>query len=231
MDEMNPTRQHADLRPLVDHKKLSLNEWLKIVLTPEEDRVVRTQVCCFPTDQLLHEFLLNVDIISDVECRHLLRSLLVGAGTYGFDRHNFRSATNGNIESFSETEYFRRLITGQKAWEGIHWILDLLPSSPTKALDVIDTFLLCFCQHLSDGFLNGLSDAQAIVKAKYIKRDHQPSVLLDLTPREFEFLAFELFSAMGYEFSTLEALGMAVLMSEHPSTKLVSARRYSYSAS
>ncbi|SFU30988.1 restriction system protein [Polaromonas sp. YR568] len=184
-------------KPLIDHTKLSLREWLKIVLTPEEDRKVLTQVCCFPTDELLREFLLNVDLVSDIECRHLLRSLLIGGGTYGFDHRNLPF----HIENLplEKSEYLRRLITGERAWEGIHWILDLLPDNPRKALAVMEIFSSNFFNQLSDGFLNGLNDAASIIKTRYIKRDHEPDVLLELKPLEFEFLAYELFRAMGYE--------------------------------
>lgn len=182
-------------KPYVNHTELSLSEWLKIVLTPEEEREVFTQVCCFPIDQLLREFLLNVDMISDTECRNLIRSLLIGSGTYGFDHHNFETCS----WPFQKKEYFKRLITREHAWEGIHWVLDLLPNSPKKALEVISLFSGIYCQYLSDGFLNGFSDASAVIKARYIKRTHEPSVLLDLTPLEFEFLAYELYQAMGYQ--------------------------------
>ncbi|MGJ7583318.1 hypothetical protein ACSFA3_24465, partial [Variovorax sp. RHLX14] len=181
MADTDQRETRTDPRPVIDHTKLSLDEWLKIVLTPEEDRTIRTQVCCFPTDELLREFLLNVDVVSEVECRHLLRSLLLGSGTYGFDYRNFKFLlAEGGASLLGESEYLRRLITGKSAWEGIHWILDLLPHSPKKAIEVIDIFAIRFCQELSDGFLNGLDDATAIIKAKYIRRDHHPSVLLDL---------------------------------------------------
>jgi len=184
-------------KPFLDHTKLNLREWMEIVLTPEDERCFTTQVCCFPTDEIRREFLLDVDIISDIECRHLLRSLLIGSGTYGFDHRNLPF----HIERLplERSEYLRRILTREPAWEGIHWILDLLPDSPKKAISVLNIFSGIFCQHLSEGFLNGIDDATAVIKAKYIKREHEPSVLLDLTPQEFEFLAYELFRSMGYE--------------------------------
>jgi restriction system protein len=92
------------------------------------------------------------------------------------------------------------------AWEGMTWILDLLPHWPRSALEVVGAYELAHAQQLPDGRIGGLEDIQAIIRAKWLEVLHDPqsadrkqSSLLSLTSREFEHLIEGLYHAMGYE--------------------------------
>ena len=71
------------------------------------------------------------------------------------------------------TEFTRRLFGAAltkgriQPWEGVTWVLDLLPEAPRKALHVIDAYLDVHAGLMPDGRLMGMSDARAIIRAKY----------------------------------------------------------------
>lgn len=110
-------------------------------------------------------------------------------------------AFNGNL-----SEYQRRLLLAAKTkgkvqpWEGLTWILDLLPHSPKQAIEIVSAFFDVHCGFLPDGRLIGLPDAMAVIRAKYIVQGppEAGSTLDALTPRQFEALVCVLYRRMGY---------------------------------
>jgi restriction system protein len=105
--------------------------------------------------------------------------------------------------------YYQRLVlhaSGESQvppWEGITWILDLLPHFPKKALEGLYAYTLAHAQILSDNRYTGLHDAAVIIRAKFIgmpgTKGEKIQFLLDLSPREFEHLVERLYHYMGYE--------------------------------
>jgi restriction system protein len=105
--------------------------------------------------------------------------------------------------------YYRRLLllaikrSKLPPWEGITWILDLLPHFPRKALEGLNAYILAHAQQLPDGRLSGLYEVSEIIRAKFIGMPGTTSdsckVLVDLKWRDFEILIEELYKEMGYE--------------------------------
>src|SRR5690606_14637055 len=107
----------------------------------------------FPTDAHRSQYLESIEARSRAEVAALLRRFLVPAGTLGVDRFNFewllQRGKEGRIPELRE--YERRLILAAKTkgqvqpWEGLTWVLDLLPHHPRQAIDVIDAYFTAHC--------------------------------------------------------------------------------------
>jgi restriction system protein len=68
-----------------------------------------------------------------------------------------------------------------------------------KALDVIDAYFAAHHHRLPDGRIHGLSDAEAIIRRRYLHGENPREALLSLRPDEFEFLIGALYEEIGYE--------------------------------
>jgi hypothetical protein len=72
-------------------------------------------------------------------------------------------------------------------WEGITWILDLLPHWPAEALASIGAYQLAHAQDLPDGRHSSLGDAMAVIRARWVRNNSTAGSLksvLSLGPRE-----------------------------------------------
>ncbi len=107
------------------------------------------------------------------------------------------------LERLDTVEFYRRLIRikGPGPWEGLTWILDLLPDNPHEALKVLDAYFLAHMQILPDGRIDGLSDAETIIRQRYLHFKNSRESLLNLTPFEFELLISWLWEKMGHSIS------------------------------
>lgn len=113
------------------------------------------------------------------------------------------------LEEVFDFEYLKRLLRwyitkGQDSppWEGITWIIDLLPNHPKEALDVLHSYFIAHCLWMPDGRMEGLIDASDIIRAKYIgiPSKQVPNDIFDkLNPRDLECLVERTFKAMGYQ--------------------------------
>jgi restriction system protein len=99
----------------------------------------------------------------------------------------------------TEHEHIRRLFLEEYPWEGITWIIDLLPNSPNEALKVLDAYFIAHLLFLPDNALYGINDSSTIISAKYIEYEYPQQIFLSLSPIEFEWLIEELFKHKGYE--------------------------------
>lgn len=108
------------------------------------------------------------------------------------------------------TEYERRLIRHFAAgsdvptWEGLTWVIDLLPHHPEQAIAAIQGYLLAHAQVLPDLRLCGLADAADLIRVRYIIQgtatfDSLLELLLTINPRDFEFLVAHLYRSIGYD--------------------------------
>ncbi len=188
--------------------ELSLTEFLEHLLSDKRERLFPNN--SFPTNEMKDEFLNNVSKYSDQEIKDVLRCLLVPTGNFGSDLRNFSfykslaKKENSKNENFIfSTEYFKRLEESfnynSPVWEGLSWVLDLLPDFATESVKAIDAYFLANCQFLPDYALTGLSDASEIIRAKYLDRIQPQELYLNLLPIEFELLTAELFAKMGFE--------------------------------
>jgi restriction system protein len=187
-------------RKMVDATKLSLNKWLSL-LNPDSVEDL-TFVCYeFPTEAMRNEYLSTISTRSEKEVKNLLRYLLIPPGSLGTDSYLRESILGQGKDRFLELvqiEHVRRLLVESPAWEGITWVMDLLPENPKLALDALWAFLVCHIQFLPDGRLNGLRDAMSVIRAKFIENPRS-SVLSSLDPYQFELLVEALYRRMGYK--------------------------------
>ena len=188
-------------------RSMSLDDWLAALRDPKRRSKLITYQ--FPTDSHSKEYLRNIGERKDDDVRFLLRSLLMSSGTLGQDpvTAQFLVQRMKSGARYPKTEFTRRLIRAVatrgrvQAWEGVTWILDLLPASPRQALDVLDAYFDVHAAFMPDGRLMGMSDARRVIKSKYIlvgDIEGSERALDKVTSREFEVLVSALFRARGY---------------------------------
>lgn len=186
-------------KPYLDAKELTLAKWLSIVLEEKRERENSFIDYQFPTDSHAQEYISTIAAREDAEIKNLIRCFLIPAGVLGHDHSILRHWTDtGNIlHEINNSEYARRLIRGE-AWEGMTWILDLLPHSPKQAIDALNAFIKAHGIYLPDGRFTGLCDALSIIRHKYILTIGRREVLDEVSPRDFEFLISALLRAKKY---------------------------------
>jgi restriction system protein len=196
----------------IDATALSLEAWLQLMRDPPKDTVFITWQ--FPTDEHREEFVSSIGRRSLQDVLLLLRNFLVRTGSLGVDPMilaDYFSSHKTDPErhaQLDESEFIRRLIHSiprgnSPPWEGITWILDLLPDSPGQTLEVLNAYLVAHAQWLPDGRLAGLGDASELVRSRFIGESKDVSSKLDLLrnlpPRQLECLVERLYGNLGYE--------------------------------
>jgi restriction system protein len=196
------------------------------------------------------EFIDRVYEFSDEDIVLILRRFLVRSGTLGQDESSaadleyFRENDPERYSRMMKRSFYQRLARfspksgAEPPWEGITWITDLLPHAPREAIAALKAYYLAHCLLLPDGRLTGLSDALAVMRARYIGvAESQPErlqLLGELGPRDFECLIEQLYVALGYS-TTLTAAASdggrdIIAKRREPSrteTLLVECKRYS----
>lgn len=208
----------------VTGQSLSLEQWLNKLFSEraaEDEFFIDYE---FPTDNHADEYFATIALRTERQVIDLLRHFLFPAGCFpqsdAIQLSFLRSQAKNPlplppdckirvppIEELLERESTRRLLAsvaskGQEpSWDGIRWVLDLLPHSPRSAIEAVDAYLLAHAQLLPDGRLRGLSHAVALIRAKFIQEipNDARSTLFSLSPREFEHLVERLFAHLGYE--------------------------------
>lgn len=84
---------------------------------------------------------------------------------------------------------------------GVRWVLDLIPSHPQSAVDVIDAYVTAHGHVLPDGRLTRLWDAATLISARYLSRRGEEGMdtLKMLSPRQLEQLTARLYTKMGFQ--------------------------------
>jgi Restriction endonuclease len=193
-------------RKIIDATKLSLDEWLELLNSDDKENVLFLNFM-FPTDNMRNEYLDSIHIRTDQEVINLLRNFLITSGSLCADKFTFEwlmSCLKNDREQFDKLmkkehlrHLFRGYITGDTIWEGNTWVIDLIPDYPKLALDVLHAYLYTFIGYLPDGRINGLEDAMAVIRAKFIETPRS-SLLLSLDPYQFEHLIYALYKKMEY---------------------------------
>ncbi len=197
----------------LDVHAMSLESWLGLLSNPPKDVLFADYE--FPTSEHLQQYVDTIGERSEKDVRQLLRRLLIPSGTLGADKRHAATllmTQNSDPEmhrAMMEREYTRRLLlheTGRSKippWEGITWVLDLLPHFPGQALQVLSAYVLAHAQDLPDGRLRGLHEAATVIRARYIGLPKTPEedvqFLLEREPRDLEHLVERLYSEMGYK--------------------------------
>jgi restriction system protein len=166
----------------------------------------------FPTQAHRDAFFSGLRTRTDAEVKLLLRCFLVRTGSNPIDEFDadftIQQIRSGALKAGGLSEHQRRHVlyaaSGGKfpVWEGVHWVLDLLPHQPRRALDVLDAFTWARAMSLKDSYLSGLYDAEALIRAFYIASpltsSMSLSVLKSLSWRELEWLCGVLYEHMGF---------------------------------
>lgn len=197
-------------KKLLDTKELTLEEWLDLLRKPGKTNFIDYE---FPSDKHRSEYLSTIQDRPESEVIELLQHFLIPSASLGTDEWTLKwllSQEPAELEKLLRFQYYRRLLfwsgSGSKTsppWEGITWILDLLPHFPRQALGALDSYFLAHAQFLPDGRFRGLADAAELIREKFIGAPDNDSdtlkILLDINPRHFECIVERLYDAMDYK--------------------------------
>ncbi|MFF4304617.1 restriction endonuclease [Streptomyces sp. NPDC001601] len=197
----------------------ALDEWRAIMRgekpQPSDDYIV----IAFPNDEIRIAYLSQVSSWPEMEVRAILRKMLGGPSHLSvLDQIHLqvlkaegpsRSLDPDAPDERHFSEYEGRAIlaaagrSSEPVWQGISWVLDLLPDSPRDALGAVSAYFMAHFQVLSDWREVGLSDAIALIRHRYItqgrtERERKIKLLRSLDPRDLEFLIADLYRVMGY---------------------------------
>lgn len=183
----------------------NLETWLEEFAKPQPLRA-KDHLPHIPSDKLRDEYVNTISARDEKEVRDLLRNLLIISGAS--QRDVIFAQLLKESGRTPETEYEKRLYawhTGNKQvapWEGITWVLDLLPWQPNEAIQVIDAYFYAHAQELPDVWIYALDDVTSIIRAYYLglptTTEEAVKMLLDLSSRDFEHLVDELYHEVGY---------------------------------
>ncbi|HCG7094558.1 restriction endonuclease [Vibrio furnissii] len=196
-------------KEFVNERELSLDEWVRLVKIPADERDFKLIDFQFPSDAHRDEYLRTISNRSDSEIKLLASLFLIDGGWLGSDE-SVRCALQLKSKTEFETLIAKSLFLNRVAipqkdappWPSILWVIDLLPHFPQEAIDALNAFFQAHCMYFPDGRIHGLSDIEAIIKAKYMMHEMPVrQILLDLTSREFELLVAYLYLKKGYKVS------------------------------
>lgn len=189
------------------------DEWFKIVKKGKEIH----NGFMIPFEDWLDEYIDNIGNRSEDDVKELLRYLL-SPYTRRSDQssykilHSFSEQLKDEQDSeqdnerdniFKEcmkNEYYKRIENKQEAWEGLTWILQLLPFSPYKAIRALNSYFDAEVMCMPDDRIIGIQQCIAIIEAKFINMNKGlENCIFDLKPREFELLIGSLYESLGYE--------------------------------
>lgn len=197
--------KHLRTLKRIDAVKLSLDEWLAL-LNPDDKENSFFIHWEFPTKAMRDEYLATIQTRTAKEVIDLLRNFLIPSGNLAKDdltMSNLMLALEQKKIGYDDlTEHHRRLlrsyiVPGAFPWEGNTWVIDLLPQNPKLALDALQAYVVSHFGFLPDGRIDGLLDAMALIRAKFIETSRS-TALLDLDPYQFELLIDALYRRMGY---------------------------------
>ncbi|MGW0196930.1 restriction endonuclease [Nonomuraea sp. NPDC003201] len=197
-------------KSLIDGSWGDLEEWLAATTSRQR----RFELVRFPNEPLREEFIASIETRTEAEVRALLRRLLprnmnitqlkqINLMSYDLIKKEHPELLSG----LKESEYWRRALNldgyDETSWQGITWILDLLPNHPGLALQAIKAYFIAHMHHLTDDLIWALGDAEDVIRARWISNPKTDSeylaALAAIDPRDFEYLIERLYDSMGYE--------------------------------
>ncbi|ANS76990.1 hypothetical protein AWM70_22365 [Paenibacillus yonginensis] len=181
----------------------SFNEWQNLVINGGD---VYPSVR-IPYDEWLDEYLDNIEDVPLIDVKNLLRHLLEpitrnqDLSDYSINKIMLQSKDaklSKRAKTRASSERLIRLSKGRDAWEGITWVLDLLPNKPYNAAQALESYI--YSQpNLPDDRIIGIGQCIGIIYAKFIYCENSLGKLMNLKPIEFEWFIENLYESMGYE--------------------------------
>ncbi|WP_433128149.1 restriction endonuclease [Micromonospora sp. CA-240977] len=174
------------------------------VLEWTERRRAGVQTWCFPTDDLRTEYLGSVATRSNADVLALLRLFLFEESCFGGDTEYLHAILRDlSLLDRLPKEYGRRLMRWMSGsampHPGVRWALDLLPREPQQAVDAITSYLNVYRAIRPSGRSEGLLDAIAIIRARWINDlTSGKEALFQISPRDLEKLVAALYQKLGY---------------------------------
>ncbi|MFJ8962871.1 restriction endonuclease [Lentzea sp. NPDC102401] len=180
----------------------------------------------FPSDEMLELYLTTVGDRDEPEVRRLVIAMLFQPRATYSDRqmheiyrgkieaHGSTEGTRSHLKALEESPHFQRFLAyyekeGPEPREGIKWIGQLLPNHPRQAIQALNAYFDANLRHISNDEIHGLSDIEAIIRAKYIgipeAVNDRRKTFFDISPRQFERLIEELYRDLGYQTSLTRA--------------------------
>jgi restriction system protein len=156
----------AEDKDFVDARSMSLQDWLNLLF----DQNARGRYSFidyeFPTSEHLLEYLDSIASRNDDEIKKLIRFFCIRSGSLGNDSWLLESlrVSDQLLPFVKKFEFGRRMLSG-KPWEGMTWVLDLIPAWPKDAVNAVDSYILAHAQLLPDGRLRGLGQISQILNA------------------------------------------------------------------
>lgn len=195
--------RHSDYTPGVDGPRDD-----ESVLDWTERCRAGVQTWAFPTRDLRMEYLQSISTRTDEDIFALLRLFLFEESYFARDTEYLHEAhyirKDPSKPNWLPTEYWTRLhhwVAGNtKPHPSIRWTLDLLPDSPQQAIEAIMGYLHVYRGIRPSGRTQGLLDAIAIIRARWIENvGAVTEALFRLSPRDLEVLVAALYRELGYD--------------------------------
>lgn len=182
----------------------NFDEWLALIYNKDEKV---NPFCRIPYEEWLQNYIENIHKYSVNDVKKLLRRLLVPINRE-LDIMYYEALIQMKKSKFvehvdrankmSQNENFYRIESGQDAWEGLTWILELLPDQPYKAIKALESYVIAQ-NNLPDDRIWGIGQCIEIIMSKFINFENPLDNLTKLSPTEFEWLIEYLYERMGYE--------------------------------
>ncbi|WP_077369197.1 restriction endonuclease [Anaerosalibacter sp. Marseille-P3206] len=186
----------------------NFEEWLDLI----KNREIVYPRFRIPYQEWVDSYIRNITNIEEKEVKVILR-LLLQPFTRTMDIVYYKTKINllrnyGEIleddhkkvyQDVLEAEQNKRIENGDEAWEGLTWVLQYLPYKPYKAIRALKSYLEAEVCLLPDDRILGIDQCIQIIEAKYIKNSNGlEKYILNLKPREFEWLIGSLYEDLGY---------------------------------
>jgi restriction system protein len=185
-------------------RELSLDEWLSHLGTDKWDSVFPKN--CFPTDKHKEEYLLRIREVDERALRNLARSFLIKSGNYGVDKDHLtwvieHYGAEVFVKDQFRTEFDRRsLPKNGPQWEGITWVLDLLPDKPLDAISSIRAYVRAHIQYFTDYMFYGHNDVVDMIQARYhVVARHSCFISFGGPDEEFARMLYDSLRSVGVE--------------------------------
>jgi len=147
-----------------------LEQWLEHQLSSRLEADIE-----FPTNDLREAYIATIGHRKEQDVFRLLRRFLLPSGMLIADQFTLLSLVASRdsapelFRAILNREQTRRLLIYTKdqsqppPWEGITWVMDLLPHFPKEAIAALDAYILAHAQQLPDARYRGLLDAVIVI--------------------------------------------------------------------